>query len=57
MKAKNHTKQVRHTTTHTHKDDVLPCELGTHLFAIIRRNLLAAKKTTPAPAVQLTFAL
>jgi len=30
--------------------------LGTHLFALIRRNLLARQKPAPTPARQMTLA-
>jgi len=53
MKAKNRLNQ-RHINR---REDPLPHEVGAHLFALIKRNLLArhGKTTTPAPS-QLTFA-
>lgn len=57
MKVKNYSKQVRQTSRQHVKGEVFPFELGTHLFAIIRRNLLTEKKAPKAPEVQLTFAL
>jgi hypothetical protein len=53
MKAKNRTTH-RHRT---HREDLLPHEVGAHLFALIKRNLLARRETTPRPSSrQLTFA-
>lgn len=53
MKAKNHINR-RHVTRH---DQPLPHEVGAHLFALIKRNLLARReKTMRQPASQLTFA-
>lgn len=57
MKAKNHTHKTLRVSNRRGENEALPFELGTHLFAIIRRNLLAGKRPTPAPDVQLTFAL
>jgi len=54
MKAKNHPRSIRR-----HRQEApLPHELGTHLFAMIKRNLLARRRpsSTPTPASQLTFA-
>ena len=53
MKAKNR-------ITHRHsirRDEPLPHEVGAHLFAVIKRNLLARRQpiATPSPS-QLTFA-
>jgi hypothetical protein len=39
-----------------HHEDPLPPELGTHLFAMIKRNLLARQRPEATPASQLTFA-
>ncbi|MEX1116333.1 MAG: hypothetical protein WEB53_13865 [Akkermansiaceae bacterium] len=52
MKAK---KNPNHLTRHRHEEP-LPHELGTHLFALIKRNLLARAKPAPTTASQLTFA-
>jgi hypothetical protein len=53
MKAKNRTTH-RHQT---HREDLLPYEVGSHLFAMIKRNLLARRKPAPRPSsCQLTFA-
>jgi hypothetical protein len=57
MKAKNHT---RHSAINRHvrarREEPLPHELGPHLFAMIRRNLLSRGTPAPRPATQLTFA-
>lgn len=54
MKAKNHPTTGRRTRS----DEPLPHELGLHLFALIRRNLLARRAMRPPQpqASQLTFA-
>ncbi|MEX1045081.1 MAG: hypothetical protein WEC73_03040 [Chthoniobacterales bacterium] len=40
-----------------HQEEPLPHELGTHLFALIKRNLLARRRPDRTPAAsQLTFA-
>jgi len=54
MKAKNHPRSVQRRR----QEELLPHELGTHLFAMIKRNLLARRRSdrTPVPASQLTFA-
>lgn len=57
MKAKNYTHTTLRISNRRGEGEPLPFELGTHLFAIIRRNLLAGKKPAPTPDVQLTFAL
>ncbi len=56
MKAKKHTAPANRKST-DHSNEPLPFELGAHLFALIRRNLLASGRTQAAPPVQLTFAL
>ena len=55
MKAKTHPQTTRKTP---HRDEPLPHELGVHLFALIKRNLLARRERSPSPAAasQLTFA-
>jgi hypothetical protein len=56
MKAKTY----QHTTRRNpQRDEPLPHELGVHLFALIKRNLLARREQRPGPATasQLTFAL
>jgi hypothetical protein len=52
MKAKKHT---RHSHRNRHRDEILPHELGTHLFAIIRRNLGRKPQLPPEQHVQLSF--
>ena len=53
MKAKNR-------ITHRHsvrREELLPHEVGTHLFALIKRNLLARRQpSAPSSQSQLTFA-
>lgn len=56
MKAKKHTARANRESA-GHSSEPLPFELGAHLFALIRRNLLASGRTQEAPPVQLTFAL
>jgi hypothetical protein len=55
MKAKTHPQTSRRNL---HRDEPLPHELGVHLFAVIKRNLLARRERRPSPAAtsQLTFA-
>jgi len=55
MKAKTHTHPPR---GNVRREDPLPHELGVHLFALIKRNLLSRREQRPiaAPANQLTFA-
>jgi len=55
MKAKTHPQTSRKTP---HRDEPLSHELGVHLFALIKRNLLARRERRPSPAAasQLTFA-
>ena len=55
MKAKTHPQPPRSSTR---REDPLPHELGVHLFALIKRNLLSRREQRPvaAPASQLTFA-
>ena len=55
MKAKRHPQNGRRNP---HRDQPLPHELGVHLFALIKRNLLARRERRPSPAAasQLTFA-
>lgn len=54
MKAKNH---IGKTRRHNHRsNELLPHELGAHLFALIRRNLAARREPSVARDVQLTFA-
>ena len=53
MKAKNQ------PVTRRRDEEPLPHELGVHLFALIKRNLLARRAARPSPvrpAHQLTFA-
>lgn len=53
MKAKNHRTQRNNNG----REEILPHEAGTHLFALIKRNLLARREKAPAqPPSQLTFA-
>ena len=53
MKAKN---RITHRYT-SRREDPLPHEIGAHLFALIKRNLLARRQPTATPsASQLTFA-
>jgi hypothetical protein len=54
MKAKKHTRPVIRTTRRD--NELLPHELGAHLFAVIRRNLLARRQPPAPQATQLTFA-
>lgn len=53
MKAKKH---LHHVHRHRRDEEPLPPELGTHLFALIKRNLLARAKPAPNAPSQLTFA-
>jgi hypothetical protein len=56
MKAKTHPSPTRCLCR---PEEPLPHELGTHLFALIKRNLLARRERRPSvarPASQLTFA-
>jgi len=51
-------KAKKHTTARLHRnpDEPLPRELGTHLFALIKRDLLARRHPhMPQPTTQLTF--
>lgn len=48
-------KVKKHTTTRPdpRRDDILPHEAAAHLFALIRRNLLARREPkAPAPEIQ-----
>lgn len=54
MKAKNHTVKIHRHNRSNH--ELLPHELGAHLFAIIRRNIAARRESSPARNVQMTFA-
>ena len=56
MKAKKHPHLSRRPASRRPEYDVLPHELGTHLFAMIRRNLLAARREVSARPTQLNFA-
>jgi hypothetical protein len=55
MKAKTHPQPAR---DNIRREEPLPHELGVHLFALIKRNLLSRREQRPvaAPASQLTFA-
>jgi len=55
MKAKTHPQTNRRRLR---ANENLPHELGAHLFAMIKRNLLSRREGRPAavPASQLTFA-
>jgi hypothetical protein len=53
MKAKKHTTP---SNRHPRNDEPLPHELGAHLFALIKRNLLARARPAQAAPSQLTFA-
>lgn len=53
MKAKKSTRPARHQTRN---DEPLPHELGAHLFALIKRNLLSRGKPAPQAPSQLNFA-
>jgi hypothetical protein len=53
MKAKKH---LHHVNRNRRDEEPLPHELGTHLFALIKRNLLARAKPTQSAPSQLTFA-
>jgi hypothetical protein len=56
MKAKNHTRSVNRTRS-IRQEEPLPHELGTHLFALIKRNLLARRQSPHnTSADQMTFA-
>jgi hypothetical protein len=56
MKAKNHTRSVNRTRN-IRQEEPLPHELGTHLFALIKRNLLARRQSPHnTSADQMTFA-
>jgi hypothetical protein len=56
MKAKNHTRPVNRTRS-IRQEEPLPHELGTHLFALIKRNLLARRQSPHnTSADQMTFA-
>ncbi len=54
MKAKTTTRQGRRNPN----EEPVPHELGRHLFALIKRNLLARREGRPSnpPVNQLTFA-
>lgn len=53
MKAKRHSTRI-----HRNHNEPLPRELGTHLFALIKRDLLARRQPrTQQVTTQLTFAL
>ena len=55
MKAKNHPRSG-HRTSNSRRDDPLPHELGMHIFALIKRNLLARRRSQDTPSTsQLTF--
>ncbi len=55
MKAKNTTRSG-HRTPSIRRDDPLPHELGVHMFALIKRNLLARRRSQDTTSVsQLTF--
>ncbi len=54
MKAKNRTSKTRRRDHRS--NELLPHELGAHLFALIRRNLAARREQAVARDVQLTFA-
>lgn len=54
MKAKNHARKAHRTNRSSH--DLLPHELGAHLFAIIRRNLAARRESSAIRDEQMTFA-
>jgi len=53
MKAK---KYLERASRNHSREDVLPHQLGTHLFAMIRRNLAMRGRVNPQPPVQTTFA-
>ena len=55
MKAKTHPQPSR---GNVRDKEPLPHELGVHLFALIKRNLLSRREQSPVavPANQLTFA-
>jgi hypothetical protein len=53
MKAKKTSRPTRHRNAN---DEPLPHELGAHLFALIKRNLLSRGKSAPEAPSQLTFA-
>jgi len=56
MKAKNHARSVNRTRSIC-QEEPLPHELGTHLFALIKRNLLARRQSPHnTSADQMTFA-
>jgi hypothetical protein len=52
MKAKKYSTRSHHTGR---RDDLLPQELGAHLFAMIRRNLTRNPQEPERRDVQLTF--
>jgi hypothetical protein len=53
MKAKKH---LHPRPRPRREDEPLPHELGVHLFALIKRNLLARRRAAAAAPSQLTFA-
>jgi hypothetical protein len=54
MKAKKHPSRSNHQSS---REEILPHELGTHLFAMIKRNLLARRRPSSEEAAdQMTFA-
>ena len=56
MKAKNHNCSANRSRN-IREEEPLPHELGTHLFALIKRNLLARRQSSRTPSAnQLTFA-
>lgn len=55
MKAKNTTRSG-HRSPSIRRDDPLPHELGVHMFALIKRNLLARRRSQDTTSAnQLTF--
>lgn len=57
MKAKNRSRRSTiNSPARPHREEPLPHELGPHLFAMIRRNILARSAPAPQPQTQLTFA-
>ena len=53
MKAKKHTS---HSNRNRRGQEPIPHQLGTHLFAMIRRNMQSRARITAPAATQLTFA-
>lgn len=55
MKAKKY--RTQKASTSRAPEELVPHELGRHLFAMIRRNLVSRTQRPPVAPVQLQFAL